>query len=315
MPVSITPQRPAGHPAGHRPGPGADPTPAGGAPSGAGQTGPMPEGDTIHRTANRLAAALVGRPLVRFEARRLLRPGPARGTVIEAVEARGKHLLVRFGDGSELETHLRMTGSWHLYRPGERWRRAPGTARVVLETADWVAVCFSAPDVVLRPPPRADRPAPRPADPLGHLGPDLCAPAFGDAERAEVRRRIGLVPPDAPLVDVLLDQRVFCGVGNVYANELAHATGLHHLTPAGTVAGATWDELVDTAHRLLRANVGRVDRVTVPGGLGVYGRAGRTCRRCGSRIVRAALGRHHRATFWCPACQPDPPGPGSEPPT
>ncbi len=215
----------------------------------------MPEGDTIHRTANRLAAALAGRPLVRFEARRLVGSGPPPGTVIEAVEARGKHLLVRFVDGSELETHLRMTGSWHLYRPGERWRRAPATARAVLETADWVAVCFAAPDVVLRPPPRPGGPASRPAPTVAHLGPDLCAPGLTDADRAEIRRRIAGVPPAVPLVDVLLDQRVFCGVGNVYANELAHAVGLHPLTPAGAVPAATWDELIVSAHRLLRANV------------------------------------------------------------
>jgi len=82
----------------------------------------MPEGDTIHRAAGRLAQALAGKPLVRFEASRLVGPGPAPGTLIERVEARGKYLLVHFGDGTILETHMKMTGSWHLYRPGERWR-------------------------------------------------------------------------------------------------------------------------------------------------------------------------------------------------
>src|SRR5215213_6010032 len=95
----------------------------------------MPEGDTIHRTVRTLHVALAGRTLVRFDAPRLrFRPFPDR-TVVEAVEARGKHCLVRFGDGRVLHTHMRMTGSWHLYRPGEPWRKRPGAARVVLEVA------------------------------------------------------------------------------------------------------------------------------------------------------------------------------------
>src|SRR5215218_1477277 len=77
--------------------------------------------------------ALAGRPVVRFEAPRTPRPWPATGTVVTRVEARGKHLLVHFEDGWTLQTHMRMTGSWHLYRPGERWRKAPHLARAIIE--------------------------------------------------------------------------------------------------------------------------------------------------------------------------------------
>lgn len=286
----------------------------------------MPEGDTIHRTATRLAGALLGRALTRFDAPRGLdRParrsgspygtaaGPALGTVIEAVEARGKYLLIRFGDGSVLETHMKMTGSWHLYRPGERWRRPPSTVRVVVGTDEWLAVCFAAPHAVLHPPaPPSPGPLPGPT----HLGPDLCRPepALPEADVAEIVHRLRtLAPPDTRLDTALLDQRLFCGVGNVYKSEVLAAAGLHPATPLAAVGDDTSRQLAAIAHRLLRANLGRTDRVTVPGGLAVYGRAGRPCRRCGTPIERALTGPHHRSTYWCPVCQPLAPTPDPAP--
>ncbi|MEZ5410321.1 MAG: DNA-formamidopyrimidine glycosylase family protein [Acidimicrobiales bacterium] len=282
----------------------------------------MPEGDTIHRTASRLAGALVGRVLTRFDAPRGLdRPGrsgppaagsaaPGPGSLIEAVEARGKYLLIRFGDGSVLETHMKMTGSWHLYRPGERWRRPPSTVRVVVGTDEWLAVCFAAPHAVLhRPSVRARTdPAQAPPGPT-HLGPDLCREdaALPDADVAEILHRLRtLVAPDTRLDTALLDQRLFCGVGNVYKSEVLAAAGLHPATPLAAVDDGQRRQLATIAHRLLRANTGRTDRVTVPGGLAVYGRAGRPCRRCGTPIERALTGPHHRSTYWCPACQSAP---------
>ncbi len=293
----------------------------------------MPEGDTIHRTATRLAGALLGRDLTRFDAPRGLdrparRPagthgsaaGPALGTVIEAVEARGKYLMIRFGDGSVLETHMKMTGSWHLYRPGERWRRPSSTVRVVVGTDEWLAVCFGAPHAVLHPPtappgtgaPSAPTPAVRPDPGPTHLGPDLCRPepALPEADVAEIVHRLRtLVPADTRVDTALLDQRLFCGVGNVYKSEVLAAAGLHPATPLAAVDDDTRRRLVAIAHRLLRANLGRTDRVTVPGGLAVYGRAGRPCRRCGTPIERALTGPHHRSTYWCSTCQPPAPTP------
>ncbi|HZB71948.1 MAG TPA: DNA-formamidopyrimidine glycosylase family protein, partial [Acidimicrobiales bacterium] len=185
----------------------------------------MPEGDTIHRTARTLHAALAGRRVVRFEAPRLrVRPFPD-GTVVEGVEARGKHCLVRFDDGRVLHTHMRMTGSWHLYRPGERWRKSPGAARVVLEVAPtgdrdgWVAVCFAAPVVEL---------VDEAAGPVAaHLGPDLCRV---DADLDEAARRLGALPAATELGDALLDQRVAAGIGNVYKSEACFAAALDPFT-------------------------------------------------------------------------------------
>ncbi len=254
----------------------------------------MPEGDTIHRTAARLRPALEGRPLVRFDAARVPRPHPSPGTVIDAVEARGKHLLVRFADGRSLDTHLRMTGSWHLYRRGERWRKPAYLARAVLEVEGWTAVCFAAPVVRLTT-----------GAAVAHLGPDLCR---ADADLDDVVARMGtLADPAATVADVLVDQRICCGVGNVYKSEVCFACRIHPLTPIAAVDAATRRELAETATRLLRANLGGGPRTTAagpPGTVAVYGRARRPCRRCGTPVSVARTGEQARSTYWCPVCQP-----------
>lgn len=257
----------------------------------------MPEGDTIHRAAAVLRRALAGRPLVRFSAPRLAGRGPAPGTLVEAVEAHGKHLLITFGDGAVLRVHLKMSGSWHVYRPGERWRRSPGAARVVLEVPDAVAVCFSAPVVELDRTGRRGRPRG-----TRHLGPDLCREA-PDLDEC-VRRLATAVEADAPVADALLDQRIACGVGNVYKSEVLWACGVHPSTPVGALDDRSRRQLVETAHRLLRSNLDGGPRTTVRGGLAVYGRAGRPCRRCGAPVESARMGEGARSTYWCPTCQP-----------
>lgn len=263
----------------------------------------MPEGDTIHRTAARLRAALAGRALVRFEAARLPRPWPAAGTQVAEVEARGKHLLIDFADGWTLQTHMRMAGSWHLYRPGERWRKPAHLARAVVEVAPsspaqddrgWLAVCFSAPVVELVRRARTD-----------HLGPDLCRL---DADLDEVVRRMDRLDPGTGLDDVLLDQRICCGVGNVYKSEVPFVLGLHPTTGIGALDAGARRAVAATASRLLRANLRTASRTTVagpPGTLGVYGRRGEPCRRCGTPIVWARTGSQARGTYWCPTCQPE----------
>jgi endonuclease VIII len=255
----------------------------------------VPEGDTIHRAAARLRSALEGRALVRFAAPRVPRPHPPPGTVVEAVEARGKHLLVRFADGRTLDTHLRMTGSWHLYETGTRWRRPAHLARAVIEVDEWTAVCFSAPVVRFTDEDVA----------TAHLGPDLCRP---DADLDQVVERMAAIADaDTTVADVLLDQRICCGVGNVYKSEVCFACGLHPLTRVSDVDEATRRRLAETATRLLRANLGVGPRTTVsgpPGTLAVYGRARRPCRRCGSPVVSRRTGPMARSTYWCPICQP-----------
>lgn len=257
----------------------------------------MPEGDTIRRAAARLRPALEGKTLARFAAARLAEPGPEPGTTIGEVEARGKYLLVHFGDGQSLETHMKMTGSWHLYRSGERWRRSPRSARVEIETTEgWTAVCFAAPHVRLT----------RDGGP-DHLGPDLAAPAPDLGAAVE---RFDLLDPATAIGVALLDQRVCCGVGNVYKSEVLHAERLAPVTPLARVSTALRRRLVETAHRMLRANLGPGRRITatdVPGGLAVYRRQGAACWRCGTPVERIVQGEHVRSTYWCPGCQHEEP--------
>ena len=190
----------------------------------------MPEGDTIWRVADRLRPALEGRRLVRFEAPRLAGgPRPRPGDRVEAVEARGKHLLVRFERGVTLQTHLRMTGSWHLYSSGQRWQRPAHLARAVVEVeGGWSAVCFAAPVVRTF----VDDPAAAHRNPTAHLGPDLCRL---DVDLDEVLRRVAAADADDVVCDLLLDQRVAAGIGNVYKSETLWACRLHPLVRVADV--------------------------------------------------------------------------------
>lgn len=234
---------------------------------------------------------LDGKTVARFEAPRLTVAGPPPGTEIEAVEAKGKYLLVHFGNGLSLETHMKMSGSWHIYRTGERWRRSSKSVRALIETTEgWLAVCFDAPVVEL---------VRRRTGPT-HLGPDLTSPA-PDLDAAAAR--FGLAESGTPIAVVLLDQRICCGVGNVYKSEVLHAEGLAPQAPVDFVGPGLRTRLVATAHRLLRANLGGGPRVTVAGGLAVYGRKGEPCARCGGLIERIVQGEHARSTYWCRGCQ------------
>jgi endonuclease VIII len=260
----------------------------------------MPEGDTIHRTAATLRRALVGRELRRVEVPRHPPPLPRIGSSVERIEARGKHLLVTTSDGLVVHTHQRMTGSWHLYRPGERWRKSARAARVVLGVPGVVAVCFAAPVVEV-----LDVDALRRHPVLRRLGPDLCTP---EPDLAEAHHRLGGQDPSRPIGEILLDQHVASGIGNVYRCEVLFLHGLHPWTPVGHVGDDTRRSLFAMAARLLRDNLATASRTTVAGSragtLWVYGRAGQPCRRCGTPIERARLGHQARVVDWCPTCQP-----------
>jgi endonuclease VIII len=270
----------------------------------------VPEGDTLFRTAAGLRPYLVGRTV---SAARTAGPGAVPqvqrivGHEITAVEALGKNLLIRFDNGLELRTHLRMNGSWHRYRPGERWRRPAARARLVLEVPGAVAVCFDAPVVELLEQ-RAESIHPS----LGKLGPDLLAPAF-DSDEA-MRRLRDPTRARMTIAEALLDQRVMAGIGNVYKNEMLWIERVSPFAAVAELDDATLGRLVASGRRLLLANVTGTrgaERVTTagdrgaPGPLYVYGRTGRPCRRCATPIRRVTQGTDiPRSTFWCPTCQP-----------
>jgi len=256
----------------------------------------VPEGDTLRRIADRLRPALAGKTLARFEAPRLRGERPRPGDTIDGVAAQGKHLLIDFGSGLTLRTHLRMTGSWDLYRTGQRWRKPPYVARAVLETDDgWCAVCFAAP--VVETFHRGAGPPPA----LARLGPDLADP---DPDLDAVLARLAeLAGPDDEIGAVLLDQRVAAGIGNVYKSEVCFACRLDPFTPVAQVPEAERRRLYATAHRMLRANAGGAARRTYGTGVAVYRRSGRDCPSCGAVIRRRAQGEQARSTYWCPGCQ------------
>jgi endonuclease VIII len=259
----------------------------------------MPEGDTLFRTAARLRPALAGHALTRFEAARLAGDRPKLGSRIDDVEARGKHLLVHFDGGLSLRTHLRMSGSWHLYREGERWRKGGHLARAVVGAdSGWVAVCFQAPVVETY-----HRQLGDPA-PLASLGPDLCR-TVDDAVLDAVLERLASLTDDRTEVGVaLLDQRVAAGVGNVFKSEVCFACGVDPFTTVAELDVVTRRRLWATAARQLHANLERADRVTWGDGQAVYGRRGQPCPRCGTPVRMQRQGDQARSTYWCPSCQP-----------
>jgi endonuclease-8 len=255
----------------------------------------MPEGDTLVRTADALRPWLVARVVTAASARQ---PGPRVdklvGAEITAVTAQGKNLLIRFSNGLEIRTHLRMHGSWHRYRPGERWRRPAARARLVLEVPGSVAVCFDAPVVELF---EQRTEALHPS--LSRLGPDLLGDRV-DVDEA-VRRLRDPSRAGLPIAVALLDQRALAGIGNEVKNEVLWQAGRSPFVAVGDLDDAALEELVELARSVLREGVrtGRRPRH-------VYRRAGRPCPSCGSIIRVEHQGADiPRLTFWCPRCQRD----------
>lgn len=263
----------------------------------------MPEGDTIHDAAARVGEALAGRRITAVEGSHAAVRREGRrfgGAKVVSVEAIGKHLLIHNDRGWSLRTHLGMTGRWHVYAVDERWRVTAGKARVVIRTEDAVAVCFAAPHVELGP---TDRVLAR----LERLGPDLIAT---DCELDVVLTRARAANA-ATLADLLLDQHVAAGIGNVYKSEVLFLEHLAPQTPPDDVDDAALRHAYARAARLLRANVGKPGRTTT-GRRGresvwVYGRAGLPCRRCGTTISSDSHGPLDRVSYWCPSCQPPAP--------
>jgi len=256
----------------------------------------MPVAD-IARTASAMRTALVGHPMLRFDAPKLIGPVPQAGRMIELVESHGKHLEVTWDDGLVLDTHLKGSSEWHVYRPGVPWRRSWDQLRASIETDDWVAVCFNAPGIETYRQPDRDRHPGR-----GRLGPDLSSPAVDLDEAVELLLAYPL--PDARLRDVLVDQHVMVGVGNVYRCEVLWATELSPWAHVGDLTEADALMIVNTTARMLRA--GRsgsqraADALTGPA---VFGRNGQGCRRCHETIESRPVGRYGRMLYWCPGCQ------------
>lgn len=275
----------------------------------------MPEGDTVFLAGRRLHDALAGRTLTRAELRhpRLVQHDLAGRTVLEVASV-GKHLFTRLDDGTSLHSHFRMDGAWHLYRPGRPWRGPQHQVRAVLEVPDRLAVGFRLHDLDLLPTDREDTW-------VGHLGPDLLGEGWGPQAAAEVERRLR-ADPDRELGAALLDQRVACGVGNLYKTEVCFLVGVSPWTRVGDLTDRQVRDVVTRAHTLLARNAWRPEQSTT-GDLGekaqhwVFERGGRGCRRCRDVVRTAGQGetghagrgspdREDRVAYFCPTCQPGP---------
>ncbi len=280
----------------------------------------MPEGDTIFRSARTLNRALAGKPITGFRSTyplltRFHDDTPLTEQTIERVESRGKWLLMHFSGGGILVTHMLMNGSWHIYRPGERWRLPGSAMRIVIETGDFHAIGFNVPVAEMHTAKSIARDRRIPPAASVVLGSDF------DPARAVS----GLMSdPNGELGDVLLRQRVLAGVGNVFKSEICFMTGLHPFRRVVTLSDSQVTEVVSMARRQLAANVledsgntivtyrGHGRRTTnesdPSANLWVYGRKGLPCRRCGERIRGRLQGVQARLTYWCPRCQPMPDG-------
>ncbi len=280
----------------------------------------MPEGDTIFRTARSLGRALGGKPVTVFRSTyplltRFNDDTPLAGQTVERVEARGKWLLIHFSGGGTLATHMLMSGSWHIYRHGERWQQPRFNMRIVIENSDYIAVGFRVPVAEMHTAQSLARQTRIPCEQIDVLSADFNA--------AEAERRVQAHDSEE-IADVLLHQGVLAGVGNVFKSEICFVTGIN---PFCKVSALRQDQLqasIAAAQRLVRANVledsgdtivtygGRRRRTTHesdPGAsLWVYGRNGEPCRRCGEPIRRRIQGPDARVTFWCARCQPMPDG-------
>ena len=275
----------------------------------------MPEGDSIFRAARNMHRVLAGHAVTKFESAyahldRVDVDTPVVGRTIERIESAGKHHLIVFSGDLILRTHMRMSGSWHLYRHGERWWRGPQAMRVRVDTADWVAVAFDVPVAEF-----VTAKELKTSDPVAKLGPDLLGREF---DRDEAVRRL-LASAHQPIAMSLLDQRLVAGIGNIYKSETLFLAGVNPFTPAGSVPKDVLENLLDIARGLLKDNVveGTSERIQTyrnlrmrnpvskyDESLWVYGRAGKPCRKCGTPIQMKRMGVEARSTYWCSNCQP-----------
>jgi endonuclease VIII len=247
----------------------------------------LPEGDTIWRTAAALRRRIGGKVLSDARPAAIAR---LKGRRLESVEPNGKHLIMQFEGGLALHSHMRMTGAWHLYRTGERWRQPEWRATAVLSFDDVVAVCFAAPVMELV----ADG-----RHPVQHLGPDILVDPFDLDEVIRRARR----SEAATLGELLLEQRVCAGLGNIYKCEALWSLRLNAWTPPALLEDTDLKRLYSTARDLMRRNlVTPIARQRHA----VHGRGGRPCPRCGRPIRIKAQGEQARLTYFCAGCQGEP---------
>ena len=256
----------------------------------------MPEGDTIHYAARRARAALVGHEVTSLETphpRHRMDRWPERlaGRDVRSVDAHGKHLFMRFEGDLTLHSHLRMTGKWGVYRRGERWRRSPRRAWLVIRTDAHEVVQFDGPVLELMTESRT-----RFDLRLAALGPDVLAEEF---DERDFLRRLREDDPTRGVGDALLDQRNLAGIGNLWKAEACFATRLDPWRRVGDVSDEEALEVARAAREAMRHSALHGTRVKRH----VFERGGLPCPRCGTLVRGRGQGDDNRTTWWCPGCQ------------
>jgi endonuclease-8 len=266
----------------------------------------MPEGDTIYRSARAMQRAIGGKVCTGFETglatlARVNDDAPIAGRTIERVEARGKWLLVHFSGDLILLTHMLMSGSWHLYKTGEKWWMGKDRMRAVIRTEFHTARSLERYSQVPK------------------LGVDVLGDEYSVESGVARLRAYGEQHPEAEIAVVLLNQRVLAGLGNVYKSEVAFAAGVNPFRAMSTLTAKELEVMAEVAGKWMRVNVldGAGDGISTYFGnrrttgnsnrddrLWVYGRQGQECRRCGAIIEMRKQGEQARSTYWCPGCQP-----------
>jgi endonuclease-8 len=275
----------------------------------------MPEGDTIFRAARTLHRALAGHVVTKFETQlaqlsRVDYDFPIAGRTIESVDAAGKWMRIYFSGDLILVTHMLMSGSWHIYRPGEPWKRSRAQMRAAIHTKDFVAVAFHVPIAEFHTNASLQR-----HSSIQRLGPDVLASQFD--ETAAIQQISSA--PGLEIGVALLRQSLVAGLGNVFKSEVCFASRVHPFRLVRSLSPAELQSLMGNARKFMLSNVSETsgDQIVTYTGmrrttgranpterLWVYKRAGQRCRRCGTVIVSRKQGDEARVTFWCPGCQP-----------
>lgn len=267
----------------------------------------VPEGDTIYRTAASIRQWIGGRVVTSAQSQV---PGlnlqTLVGRTIETIEPHGKHLVISFGAHPGLEddqpvalhSHMRMSGSWHVYTTSAEWQRPRKQAKVIITASDRLAVCFNAPIISLLPVRDVDR-----GTGIGRLGPDVLVDPFNAADvvvRARATRNADAIG------EVLLDQQVVAGIGNIYRCESLFLERIHPWTLLRELTDSALEALLTTASRIMRANLGKPIGRNFGNGENqtwVYGRTGLPCKNCGTPIQTRKQGTQARTAYWCSSCQ------------
>ena len=275
----------------------------------------MPEGDTIFRAARTLNLALAAQKVSSFET---VLPHLSRvdvdsgivGRTVERVDAVGKWMRIYFSGNLILLTHMLMSGSWHIYRPGETWKRSRWDMRILIATEKILAVAFKVPIAEFHTAESLHR-----REGFNRLGPSVLAGQFSEAEVIARLRARG----DLEIGVALLTQSVLAGIGNVFKSEVCFSCGVNPFRLTSSLSNSELQCLVANARKFMLANVTDTsgDRIVTYTGmrrttgrsdpgerLWVYRRRAEACRRCGGPIESRKQGLDARTTFWCPQCQP-----------